>query len=58
MLAIQKLRPGQRIRLKLDNAIAEVAENPGDGTWLVIRRVASSTEEELCHINDILEIIP
>ena len=32
MLAIQNLKPGAKIRLKKDNAVAEVVDNPQDGT--------------------------
>jgi hypothetical protein len=57
MLAIQNLRPGARIRLKQDNAVAEVVDNPGDGTWLMIRRLATGAGEELCHVDDVLELL-
>jgi hypothetical protein len=57
MLAIQNLRPGQRIRLKRDHAIAEVVDNPRDGTWLLIRRVLSPGEEEVCHVDDVDELV-
>lgn len=57
MLAIQNLPPGAKIRLKQDNAIAEVVDNPGDGAWLLIRRLEPGAGEELCHVDDILEII-
>ncbi len=30
MLAIQNLQPGAKLRLKKDNAVAEVVDNPGD----------------------------
>jgi len=56
MLAIQNLQPGQKIRLKKDNAIAEVVDNPGDGTWLMIRRQTPGAEEELCHVDDVAEL--
>jgi hypothetical protein len=57
MLAIQNLRPGARITLKQDNAVAEVVDNPGDGTWLMIRRLATGAGEELCHVDDVLELL-
>jgi hypothetical protein len=57
MLAIQTLPPGAKIRLKQDNAVAEVVDNPGDGAWLLIRRLEPGASEELCHVDDILEII-
>lgn len=56
MLAIQNLEPGAKIRLKKDNALAEVVENPGDGAWLMIRRCEGDPAEELCHVDDVLEI--
>ncbi len=60
MLAIQNLPPGAKLRLKQDKAVAEVVENPGDGAWLLVRRVEparSGTGEELCHVDDILELL-
>jgi len=57
MLAVQNLQPGARIRLKIDEAVAEVVENPGDGAWLLIRRLAPGASEELCHVDDILELL-
>jgi hypothetical protein len=57
MLAIQNLQPGAKIRLKKDNAVAEVVDNPGDGTWLMIRRLAPDAGEELCHIDEVLELL-
>ncbi len=57
MLAIQNLPPGAKVRLKRDNGVAEVADNPGDGAWLLIRRLEPGAGEELCHVDDILEII-
>jgi hypothetical protein len=57
MLAIQNLPPGAKIRLKKDNAVAEVVDNPGDGAWLLIRRLEPDAGEELCHVDDILEAI-
>ena len=57
MLAIQTLPPRAKIRLKQDNAVAEVVDNPGDGAWLLVRRPEPGASEELCHVDDILEII-
>jgi hypothetical protein len=57
MLAIQNLQPGARLKLKKDDAVAEVVDNPGDGAWLVIRRVVPGADEELCHIDDVLELL-
>ncbi len=57
MLAIQNLPPGAKIRLKKDRTVAEVVDNPGDGAWLLIRRITPDAGEELCHVDDILEVI-
>ena len=57
MLAIQNLKPGAKIRLKKDDAVAEVVDNPQDGTWLMIRREAPGAEEELCSVDEILELL-
>jgi hypothetical protein len=57
MLAIQNLPPGTKIRLKKDKAIAEVVDNPGDGAWLLIRRSEPGAAEELCHVDDVLEVL-
>jgi len=54
MLAIQNLPKG---KLKADGAEAEVVDNPGDGTWLLIRRLETSAKEELCHVDELLEVI-
>jgi hypothetical protein len=57
MLAIQNLQPGQKIRLKKDQAIAEVVDNPNDGTWLIIRRDTPGASDEVCHVEEVLELI-
>ena len=57
MLAIQNLPPGARIRLKKDDVIVEVVENPGDGAWLMIRRDGPNAAEELCYVDDIKEVL-
>jgi hypothetical protein len=57
MLAIQNLQPGQKIRLKKDRIVAEVVDNPGDGTWLMIRRKTPEASEEICHVDDVLELL-
>jgi hypothetical protein len=36
LIAVQELEPGTRIRLRGD-ILAEVAENPRDGMWIVVR---------------------
>jgi hypothetical protein len=56
MLAIQNLEPGTRLKLTGDKLV-EVVENPQDGTWLIVRALASDAPTELCHIDDILEIV-
>jgi hypothetical protein len=68
MIAIQHLPPGTRIRL-LDGAIAEIRENPRDGTWVIARRLSAEGEpsgdspegvgdtDDLVHVDDIAEII-
>jgi hypothetical protein len=59
MLAIQHLQPGTRLKLH-DGSLAEVRENPHDGTWLLVRRVPvrDGGEDELLFIDDIAEILP
>ena len=68
MIAIQHLLPGTRIRLA-DGAIAEIRENPRDGTWVIARRVSPRGEtsgdspggaaepDDLVHVDDIAEVI-
>jgi hypothetical protein len=57
MLAIQNLQPGQKLKLKKDDLVAEVVDNPGDGTWIMIRRLEEGAEDELCHVDDVLELL-
>jgi hypothetical protein len=59
MLAIQHLAPGTRLRLT-DGGLAEIRENPRDGTWLIVRRLApeAGAEDELLIVDDIAEIVP
>lgn len=59
MLAIQHLPPGTRLKLT-DGALAEIRENPRDGTWLIVRRLAPEpgSEDELLIVDDIAEIMP
>jgi hypothetical protein len=57
MLSIQHLLPGAKIRLRRENAVAEVVDNPGDGAWLLIRRLEPDAAEELCHVDDVLEVL-
>ena len=67
MLAIQHLAPGTRLKLT-DGGLAEIRENPRDGTWLIVRRLAPGAhirgarirggqEDELLIVDDIAEII-
>ena len=68
MLAIQHLPPGTRLKLT-DGGLAEIRENPRDGTWLIVRRLAPraltsgaltsevGSEDELLIVDDIAEII-
>jgi hypothetical protein len=55
MLAVQNLEPGTRIKLN-DGRVVEVLENPRDGTWLIVREAETGALEELCHVDDILEL--
>jgi hypothetical protein len=58
MLAIQHLQPGTRLKLR-DGGLAEVRENPHDGTWLLVRRLPAQegAEDELLFIDDIAEVL-
>jgi hypothetical protein len=58
MLAIQHLQPGRRLKLH-DGGLAEVRENPHDGTWLLVRRLPAQegAEDELLFIDDIAEVL-
>ncbi len=58
MLAIQHLPPGTRLKLA-DGGIAELRENPHDGTWLIVRRLAPdpASEDELLIVDDIVEVL-
>jgi hypothetical protein len=68
MIAIQHLLPGTRIRLT-DGALAEIRENPRDGTWVIARRLSPQGEpsgdspgqagetDDLVHVDDIAEVI-
>ena len=61
MLAIQHLATGTRLKLT-DGSIAELRENPRDGTWLILRRLSpdgtAAAEDELVIVDDIAEILP
>jgi len=58
MLAIQHLAPGTRLRLT-DGDLAELRENPHDGTWLLVRRLPAQdgAEDELLFVDDIAEVL-
>lgn len=58
MIAIQHLNPGTRLRL-IDGGVAEIRENPQDGTWLIVRRLTPQpgAEDELLIVDDIAEIL-
>jgi len=61
VIAIQNLEIGQKLGLK-GGVIAEVAENPRDGSWLVVRHLDPSGGQppgspELCHADDVEEIL-
>jgi hypothetical protein len=58
VLAIQHLTPGTRLKLT-DGGLAEVSENPHDGTWLLVRRLPArdGAEDELLFIDDIAEVL-
>jgi hypothetical protein len=32
-------------------------ENPGDGVWLLVRRLVPGAAEELCHVDEVLELL-
>ena len=59
MLAIQHLAPGTRLKLT-DGGLAEIRENPRDGTWLIVRRLAPEpgSDDGLLIVDDIAEIVP
>jgi hypothetical protein len=62
VIAIQDLPPGTRVKLK-GGVVAEVVENPQDGMWLLVRRLAAphsekpASEDELCHADEVLEVL-
>ena len=68
MIAIQHLLAGTRIRLA-DGAVAEIRENPRDGSWVIARRVPpqgaesgaesgeASETDDLVHIDDVAEVL-
>jgi hypothetical protein len=58
MLSIQHLPPGTRLRLT-DGGVAELRENPRDGTWLIVRRLepVAAAEDELLIVDEIAEVL-
>ena len=62
VFAIRELDPGRRLKLK-GGIVAEVKENPRDGSWLVVRYVsvpddpASAGREELANADDVVELL-
>ena len=58
MLAIQHLTSGTRLKLT-DGSLAEVSENPRDGTWLLIRRLPAQhgDKSKLIIVDDIAEVL-
>ncbi|HEX4409615.1 MAG TPA: hypothetical protein VH206_12660 [Xanthobacteraceae bacterium] len=57
MLAIQNLPIGAKVRLCDNEAEAQIIDNPGDGVWLLVRRLTPGAQEELCHVDELIEII-
>jgi hypothetical protein len=63
MIAVQHLEPGTKIKLR-SGIIAEIEENPRDGTWLMVSYreaaadPASPLRQELAHADDVLEVVP
>ena len=57
--SLSSLPPGTKLKL-IDGGLAEIRENPRDGTWLIERRLAPEpgTDEELLIVDDIAEIVP
>jgi len=62
VFAIQELDPGRKIKLK-GGIIAEVKDNPRDGSWLVVRYLSSPGDpdlvgrEELASADDVVELL-
>jgi hypothetical protein len=62
MFAIQELDPGRRIKLK-GGIVAEVKDNPRDGSWLVVRYISVPDDpslagsEELASADDVVELL-
>jgi len=62
VFAIQELDPGRKIKLK-GGILAEVKDNPRDGSWLVVRYLsapedpAAAGREELASAEDVIELL-
>jgi hypothetical protein len=62
VFAIQELDPGRRIKLK-GGIVAEVKDNPRDGSWLVVRYITVPDDpslvgqEELASADDVVEFL-
>jgi hypothetical protein len=62
VFAIQELDPGRKIKLK-GGILAEVKDNPRDGSWLVVRYLsapedpAAAGQEELASAEDVIELL-
>jgi hypothetical protein len=50
-LNLMDLVPGIRVRLA-DGAIAEVVENPQDGSWIICRYIHHPTMSDLIHAGE------
>ena len=62
MFAIQELDPGRKIKLQ-GGIVAEVKDNPRDGSWLVVRYLSAPDDpsaagrEELASAEDVIELL-
>jgi hypothetical protein len=62
VFAIQELDPGRKIKLK-GGIVAEVKDNPRDGSWLVVRYISAPEDpscegrEELASADDVIELL-
>jgi hypothetical protein len=62
MIDVLTIKPGTRLQLH-EGIVAEVLENMEDGMWLQVRYLefpghpAEVGTEELCHAQDILEVL-
>ncbi len=61
MISIQTLEPGTRVKLA-GGIIAEVRDNPRDGSWLVVRYLevpsgTPSVSDEMAHADEVIEVL-